>query len=130
MRECGILSDRVRDAATIYNFADYDAIIFVSLELPGGRPVSERNSRLSQPETISKFETSGDGGPEPSTAWVLGEEARGQPQYRRIRKSCASRRRMACLRNSRSDRAQSSFGRPNQRAFLQDQISRSHLLPG
>src|SRR6266550_3259166 len=48
-----------RDAPATYNFLHYGSIVFVSLELPGEGSVSRRNSRLSQPETVSSFETVG-----------------------------------------------------------------------
>src|SRR6266550_2336664 len=48
-----------RDAPATYNFLHYGSIVFVSLELPGEGSVSRRNSRLSQPDTVSSFETVG-----------------------------------------------------------------------
>jgi hypothetical protein len=53
----GELVEKKRDAGRTRDLAHWAAIIFVSLELPGQRPVSSRKSRLSQAETISSFET-------------------------------------------------------------------------
>jgi len=124
--------DPVRDDATGYNFADYDAIIFVSLELPGGWPVSHGNPILSQPETVSRFETVGAQASAPAsfTVLVLEEATRGRQRYQQIHRFCASHHRTACLRSARSGRARWSSARPSQRAFLQDQRSRSLLPPG
>ena len=43
----------LRDTALAHNLKELGIIIVVSLELPGGWPVSKKNSRLSQPETVS-----------------------------------------------------------------------------
>ena len=74
-----------RDAATVCNFTVYDAIIFVSLELPDKWSVSSRNPRTSQTETVSTYETVIRLAQTSLRVWVWGEAAPGQRQYPRIR---------------------------------------------
>src|SRR6266480_1200471 len=60
MYQIGGHSSRPRETPpTTDNFLNFGSIVFVSLELPGEGSVSRRNSRLSQPETVSSFETVG-----------------------------------------------------------------------
>src|SRR5258708_39906346 len=88
---------------------DKGTIVFVSLELPGGWPVSARFSRLSQPETVSKFETVGSWVQAPSKAVALGQA--GEDRERGLRPgsqlSYGSRRRKGCWREARSGRDRS-----------------------
>jgi hypothetical protein len=43
----------LRDTVLAFNLKELGIIIFVSLELPDESPVSKKNSKLSQPETVS-----------------------------------------------------------------------------
>src|SRR5258708_30148259 len=83
-----------------------------------GRHVSGQNPKLTQPETVSRFETVRM--LRSSKALALGEAAHEQPRYPRTRKSYGNRHRTACLRNARSGKARWSSGQPIQKVCLQD----------
>src|ERR1700719_3094204 len=100
-----VLAGSSRDAPTSYNFLKYGSIVFVSLELPGEGSVSRRNSRLSQPETVSTLETVGILVSQPRVS-AFGDAAAGLQRYRRIHRSYASHRRTVCLRSARNGRVQ------------------------
>lgn len=68
----------LRDTERAYSLPDFGIIIFVSLELPGGRPVSSGNSRLSQPETVSRFETVGKPPAHPLRLRLCGRQLSGR----------------------------------------------------
>src|SRR6267154_2177420 len=87
------------------------------------------NSRLSQPETVSRFETVGEM-LRSAKASASGEAALEQPRYPRTRKSYGNRHRTACLRNAHSGKARWRSGQPIQKICLQDRKFQTRLLRG